>query len=238
MRKAPVTTILDPIEISVILLECAAQRCLIFSLDLMIVGSELQNAILSKLERLGFGPDEVVLLASHTHTAPATDQACQRLGIPDPAFVGDLAAAAENLVRQIQQQQSAEVSFEIFQGKLDHSVSRRRYWPLPTYGRMYGLRLRGIAFAPNPSGSRDERVTVALLRKSDGKIVDLIWHYTCHPTAVVPQDVVSADYPGAARCARALAKFRASSRKGFAAISGRTSKLPHAATVGASVFAE
>jgi hypothetical protein len=199
MRKAPVTTILDRLEISAVLLECAAQRCLIFSFDLMIVGSELQNAILSKLERLGFAPDEVMLLASHTHTAPATDQACEPLGIPDTAFVNDAAAAAENLVRQIQQQQSSEVSFEVFQGKLDHSVSRRRFWPFPTFGRMYGFRLTSIAFAPNPSAPRDERATVVLLRTSHGKLVGLIWHYTCHPTAVVPQDVVSADYPGAVR---------------------------------------
>jgi hypothetical protein len=199
MRKAPVTTILDRLEISAVLLECAAQRCLIFSFDLMIVGSELQNAILSKLERLGFAPDEVMLLASHTHTAPATDQACERLGIPDTAFVNDAAAAAENLVRQIQQQQSSEVSLEVFQGKLDHSVSRRRFWPFPTFGRMYGFRLTSIAFAPNPSAPRDERATVVLLRTSHGKLVGLIWHYTCHPTAVVPQDVVSADYPGAVR---------------------------------------
>ena len=39
MRKAPVTTILDPIEISAVLLECAGHRCLIFSFDIMIVGS-------------------------------------------------------------------------------------------------------------------------------------------------------------------------------------------------------
>jgi hypothetical protein len=199
MRKAPVTTILDRLEISAVLLECAAQRCLIFSFDLMIVGSELQNAILSKLERLGFAPDEVMLLASHTHTAPATDQACEPLGIPDTAFVNDAATAAENLVRQIQQQQSSEVSFEVFQGKLDHSVSRRRFWPFPTFGRMYGFRLTSIAFAPNPSAPSDERATVVLLRTSHGKLVGLIWHYTCHPTAVVPQDVVSADYPGAVR---------------------------------------
>jgi hypothetical protein len=199
MRKAPVTTILDPIEISAVLLECAGRRCLIFSFDLMIVGSELQNAILSKIERLGFAPGEVMLLASHTHTAPATDQACERLGIPDTAFVNEAATAAENLVGQIQQQQPSEVSLEVFQGKLNHSVSRRRFWPFPTFGRMYGFRLTSIAFAPNPSAPRDERATVVLLRTSHGKLVGLIWHYTCHPTAVVPQDVVSADYPGAVR---------------------------------------
>jgi hypothetical protein len=199
-RKAAVSTILDPIEISVVLLECSGPRCLIFSFDLMIVGSELQTLILAKLQRMGFRPDEVVLLASHTHGAPATDQACARLGIPEVEFVDGLAEAAENLVRQIQRQQPAEISLDVFQGRLNHSINRRRYWPFPTFGRTYGFRLTSMGFAPNPSGPKDEGATVALLRKADdGQVLGVLWHYTCHPTAVVPDNVISADYPGVVR---------------------------------------
>src|ERR1700690_2631664 len=72
LRDAPVSTVLDPIEISALLLECGGQRCVIFSFDLMLVGTELQNLILSRLEWLGFGTDEVILLASPTHNAPPT----------------------------------------------------------------------------------------------------------------------------------------------------------------------
>jgi hypothetical protein len=199
-RQAPVSTILDPIEISVVLLECAAQRCLIFSLDLMIVGSELQTAILARLQPLGFGPDEVLLLASHTHYAPATDIACTPLGIPDAEFVRDLADAAVSLVRQMQRARPSEVSLEVFQGRLHHSINRRRHWPFPTFGRTYGLRLRSVSLAPNPLGPKDESATVALLRNADdGEVLAAIWHYTCHPTAVVPENVISSDYPGAVR---------------------------------------
>jgi hypothetical protein len=197
---APISTVLDPIEISALLLECGGQRCLIFSFDLMLVGTELQNLILSRLERSGFGPDEVMLLASHTHNAPATDQACHRLGIPDVKFVDDAADAAEALVRQILRDQPSEVSVDIFRGQLNHSVNRRRYWPFPTIGRMYGLKLRSVIFSPNPSGPKDEEATVAVFRKADdGQALGVIWHYTCHPTAVVPVDVISADYPGQVR---------------------------------------
>jgi hypothetical protein len=198
-RQAPVSTILDAIEISAVLLECSGHRCLIFSFDLMIVGSELQGKILDKLKSLEFSPDEIVLLASHTHYAPATDQACAHLGIPDIEFVNDLADSAENLVRQIQGQQPSRVSLEVSQGRLNHSVNRRRYWPFPTVGRTHGFRLTSTSFSPNPSGPRNEQATVALLRKhDDGKVLGVIWHYTCHPTAVVPANVISADYPGAA----------------------------------------
>jgi hypothetical protein len=201
LRSAPVSTVLDPIEISAILLECPGQRCLIFSFDLMIVGSELQNIVLERLQRLGFGPDEVVLLASHTHNAPATDQACARLGKPDLEFVNDAAEAAEILAQQIQRQQPSEVSLAVLRGLLDHSINRRRYWPFPTVGRTYGFKLTSVTFSPNPSGPKDETATVILLRKPDGQTLGVIWHYTCHPTAAIPADAISSDYPGAVRLA-------------------------------------
>jgi hypothetical protein len=202
LRTEPVSTILDPIEISVVLLETSEQRCLIFSFDLLTVGSELQDMILARLQRLGFEPDEVVLLASHTHNSPATDRACEPLGIPDVEFVNDVAGSAETLVRQIQRDQPTEVDLDVFQGQLNHSINRRRYWPFPTFGRMHGFQLTSVAFSPNPSGPRDERASVVLLRKAGyGQPLAAIWHYTCHPTAVVPDNVISSDYPGAVRLA-------------------------------------
>ena len=88
----------------------------------------------------------------------------------------------------------------VFRGQLNHSVNRRRYWPFPTVGRRYGFRLTNMLFSPNPSGPKDEAATVVLLRKTDdGRPLGIIWHYTCHPTAVVSTDVISSDYPGTVR---------------------------------------
>src|ERR1700759_3074591 len=70
-RQTPVSAILDPIEISALLLEGGNRRCLILGFDLMIVGAELVDLIHTRLGRLGFGPNEVMMLASHTHCAPA-----------------------------------------------------------------------------------------------------------------------------------------------------------------------
>ena len=199
-RTTPTSSILDPIEISALLLEASDNRCVIFSFDLLVVGSELQSAVLAKLHHLGFGPDEIVLLASHTHCAPATDRACERLGVADAKFLQHVAEAAEGLVRQMQQMRPSEVSVDIVQGQLRHSINRRRHWPFPTIGRTYGFRLRSVSLAPNPSGPKNEQATVALLRKADdGQVLAVLWHYTCHPTAVVPNNVISSDFPGEVR---------------------------------------
>jgi hypothetical protein len=199
-RTEPVSTILDAIEISAVLLESPGKRCLIFSFDLMIVGSELQNMIVARLASHGFQPSEIVLLASHTHFAPATDQACARLGVPDAPFVNDVAAAAEGLLLRMLREQPSEMTLEVMQGRLNHSINRRSYWPFPTLGRTYGFRFKSIAMAPDPQGATEELATVLLLRRADsGKAIGIIWHYTCHPTAVIPDNVVSSDYPGVVR---------------------------------------
>jgi neutral/alkaline ceramidase-like enzyme len=199
-RTEPVSTILDGIEISAVLLEGGGQRCLIFSFDLMIVGAELQEMIVAKLAKHGFKSGEVVLLASHTHFAPATDRACARLGIPEQQFVSDIAVAAEGLLLQMLREQPSEITLEIRQGSLNHSINRRRRWRFPTFGRTYGLRFKSVVMAPNPQGPTDERATVLLLRRADdATVIGAIWHYTCHPTAVIPDNVISSDYPGVAR---------------------------------------
>jgi hypothetical protein len=199
-RTKPVSTVLDPIEISAVLLECPGVRSLIFSFDLMIVGSELQSMVLARLARHGFQPREIVLLASHTHFAPATDQACAPLGVPEQRFVSDVAEAAEGLVLRMLQQQPSEVTLRISQGRLNHSVNRRRFWPFPTLGRTYGFRLKSIAMAPDPLGVTEELATVVLLRRvNSDEVIGVVWHYTCHPTAVIPRNVISSDFPGAVR---------------------------------------
>ena len=40
---------------------------------------------------------------------------------------------------------------------------------------------------------------ILLRTTDDARPLALIWHYTCHPTAVVPDSVISADYPGTVR---------------------------------------
>jgi hypothetical protein len=122
------------------------------------------------------------------------------LGVPDLKFVGEMADAAEGLVRRILSERPQDVCVDIFRGRLNHAINRRRNWPFPTFGRTYGFKWRSVVFSPNPSGPKDEDATIILLRKTDGGTpLAVLWHYACHPTAVVPTDVVSADYPGAVR---------------------------------------
>src|SRR5262249_27377387 len=108
--------------------------------------------------------------------------------------------AAEGLVHRLLQAEQLEIRLDVKRGLLDHAINRRRYWPLPTLNRTYGLRLSCIAMSPEPNGATDRRATVILLRRADSDaVIAAIWNYACHPTAVVPDNAVSADFPGAVR---------------------------------------
>jgi hypothetical protein len=199
-RQTPVSAVLDPIEISALLLEGGGRRCLIVGFDLMIVGAELVGLIHARLANLGFRPNEVMMLASHTHCAPATDLACARLGTPDLQFVHDAAETVETLVRRMLGEPPREIILEVFRGQLDHAINRRRYWPFPTWDRTQGLQWASVTFSPYPAGPRDERATIIVVRSADDRAPLAVFsHYTCHPTSVVPTDAISADYPGAIR---------------------------------------
>ena len=206
VRTAPVSTILDPVEISAVLLEGAGARALIFGFDLMIVGSELQSMIVARLSRHDpdFSPTKSscwrLIPILHPRPTPPpvrapaafpeTPNSCERRCAPPPPKVCCFGCCKSRL---------SEITLEILQGRLDHSINRRRAWPYPTLGRT-GLRLKSIALAPDPQGATDELATVLLLRRTnDAEVIGIIWHYTCHPTAVVPLDAISADFPGTVR---------------------------------------
>lgn len=199
-RIEPTSHVLDSIEISAVLFEAAETRCLIVSFDLLFVGPQLQDLIFDKFAGIGFDPSEIMLLASHTHFAPATDATLWRIGPADSSYVDRVATAAEMLVRQIVGQAPRSVRMEVLCGRLAHSTNRRRYWPFPTASKTYGLRLGSVVMAPNAKAPTDERVTILLLRDvNDGAVPAALWHYTCHPTAVTPHNAVSPDYPGTVR---------------------------------------
>ena len=151
-----------------VLLECGGQRCLIFSFDLMIVGSELQTSILARLQRLGFEPDEVDA-AGVAHARRSRDRSGLRASgdagrsnssttWPRPRKTWFAKFSANSLPK---------ISLDIFQGQLNHSINRRRYWPFPTVGRTLRVQAeRASALHRTRRVPRTRRATVALLRKA------------------------------------------------------------------------
>jgi hypothetical protein len=170
--------------------------CAVVSIDALFVGLEISNALLGAFEQHGLSQERVLILASHTHFAPALETTKPQLGKADPSHIAwvrfRLLAAVEALMRAPRFEASVAIGHEA--GRF--SVNRRRRWPLPRLGRR-GLDSDSVVMAPNPSGRTNETVTAIVLRAERQNVV--LWHYTCHPVGFPLHGHVSAEFPGVVR---------------------------------------
>ena len=137
-----------------VLLECAGARCTDLQLRSHDRGIRASGQILSKLQPMGFRPDELVLLASHTHWCSCDGPGLRAARNSRNRIRRPCGRSRRKSVLEIQRQQPSQVSLEFFQGRLNHSINRRRYWPFPTLGRTYGLRLTSMSSCTQPVRSQ------------------------------------------------------------------------------------
>lgn len=188
----------DPIELNAIALWHGERPPIVLlSFDLLYPGPAVVEAVRAALP--GTVPVENILIAaSHTHAAPITDSTKPSLGSPDPGYLLDLTATIRRVIRALFEPDSrTPVTLEVAQSRANHSVNRRRRFPLfYTDGR---LKRNVVLPAPNPTGPTDEAVLVATLRTPSGAPFAAIWNYACHPVGYPTSKSVSAHFPGTVR---------------------------------------
>ena len=183
----------DPSEANAVVLAADGRRVVLVGFDLLYVGPELTGRVSDHLRtHHGIAADDVLLAASHTHFAPATDPGKPIIGIADPGYIAVVGDRVIALLDRLLADPGAPVGAGMAERRADHSVNRRLPTPTPDGGTR-------IAFAPNPAGRRDERVTVVRLEREPGVPVALVWHYTCHPVGLPDRSLLSPDYPGIVR---------------------------------------
>lgn len=165
----------------------AVDSVLIITADLIGFDEQLTAEIRGELaSRFGLQPEAVLLAASHTHSGPQTCRNMVDVGAVDWGYLSTLRAqvlAAAETARQNMQ----SVSIRYGCGHLSGYAINRR------------LIVNGKAVAaPNPEGVRDDDVPVISCWSADGRLIGVLFQYTCHPT-VLGEYRYSADYPGAAR---------------------------------------
>lgn len=145
--------------------------------------------------RLGTSPEAVLVAASHTHNAPALSLELKVGGDQDTwtelnetyerfwrAKVLGLCDQARAALRPARIAASRN-------GRADIAVNRRVKLP---DGRMI--------IGRNPSGPVDRSVGVVRIDTTDDRPLATVFNYACHPISLGPEaEIVSPDYPGAAR---------------------------------------
>lgn len=144
---------------------------------------------------LGCPRDRVLVLASHTHFAPASDPELPRLGRASEGYLRDAAARIAAAVAQAAWHEGARVRVATVEVPRLF-VNRRR----PILG--IGLRLGGlgtVVTAPEPTGTVDRTVRLFELVDADGEVIAIGWGASCHPVCSPDRQSVSSDFPGAVR---------------------------------------
>lgn len=186
----------DELEANIVVMSAGNRRAVFVSVDALFVGARLSDEIVRACA--GIDPSAVVIVASHTHSAPALEATKPLLGLGNADHI---AITRERIVAGIGAALGAVPSRgAAFRGEclLHAGVNRRRPWPFPRLTSQ-GIRFDGVVMAPNANGRVNPKATAIILQGDNQTAV--IWHYACHPTDFPDDSAVSADYPGVVRAA-------------------------------------
>lgn len=197
LRKAVFDTIADELEANVLVLRTGTEPPVVFvSVDLLYAGAHVCNRIFEALAGR-ISRERILVAASHTHFAPATEESLPALGTVAQEYLDFAAMRITDLAKQLLDAPPAPATCRYHEGAAHHSVNRRR--------SRFGIRRRYpyIGFhteiAPNEEGPRDDLIRAMTLTGSDGRVAAICWSFACHPNTFPSIDSVSAEYPGRVR---------------------------------------
>jgi len=207
----PYDGILDPIFARALVLSSATNKAAILCWDLVDAREGVVAKVRQRIARdLGLAQSNILVAASHTHSAPwspvisdpllAQEQKDIGPVMRDPAFQAWADRLIESSVEAVRQASAAQkpVTLAIGRAYVGEAVFNRRprkpdgkvetmYQPADPYALPRGLR-----FSPT-----DPTLTVLSFRDHEGRPVATLFHLACHPVAVYPfHKGISPDWPG------------------------------------------
>jgi neutral ceramidase len=186
------------LEANMLALGDGEDTIVLISVDTLFVGPTLTERILRACkDRFNIGPERVLVLASHTHSAPMLDVNKSKLGRTEPTELSRWGSAIEDAIRSAPMTGASALRVGI--GECDLAVNRRTRWRAPTLLRLMGKQRSSIYMCDNDRGPRDRRLRTAVWFSGEGQPVAAFWSFACHPTAFPVKETASADYIGVVR---------------------------------------
>ncbi|MCW8889751.1 MAG: hypothetical protein OQL20_03740 [Sedimenticola sp.] len=191
----------DDIRAAFILFESETDDKILFmSLDVLYIDTSFKDDLSSKL-----GNDySLILVATHTHSAPNLAKSVESLGHVDQAWYEQV---LETLVTGIKTTTNKSDVDQIKAGVLSSNlnVNRRRDALMLDYGALKhgSFKLgRKVALAPNSKGPIDNHVRSICFSDMSGTVRACLWSFSAHPTfeglGGLSQKI-SPDFPGIVR---------------------------------------
>jgi hypothetical protein len=186
------------LEANIVALGAGEDTIVLVAVDTLFAGAALTDHILRACAaRFGVGPERVLVLASHTHTAPMLDAAKPGLGRTEPDELARWSSAIAEAVRDAPIETAASIRVGL--GQCDLAVNRRLRWRMPTVVRLLGKVRSDVYMCDNPAGPRDPRIRTAAWLAADGRPLAILWSFACHPSGFNVPDTASPDYVGVVR---------------------------------------
>lgn len=186
------------LEANIVALGEGAEVVVLISLDTLFAGAWVTAAAVSAcMERFGIGAERVLVLASHTHSAPMLDASKPLLGLVDPEEVCRWADGVSRAILGVETTRAGAV--RAGWGRSDLSVNRRLPWNLPTVTRLLGKTESKVYLCDNPAGPRDPRIRTCVWLSPDEKPLAAFWSFACHPVSFPETDTASPDFVGVVR---------------------------------------
>lgn len=178
----------DDLYVRALYLSQGEREVLIMGFDLLFFSRDEADRFKGAIgRRLDLAPRRILLNTSHTHTGPKVGTWFYTPS--DPFYLNRLESAIVTAALRAKGS-ACEVTLWAGEGATDLPISRR---------------LKGadgkIEFRPNPSGTVNTSLPVAVLKDMSGETVCLLFSVSCHPSIIKGDErsyLISADYPGAA----------------------------------------
>ena len=179
----------DPLYAKALVLENGDGRLAIVTLDWGTVTEENSERI-KRLVKKETGIENVLCVASHSHSAPAPDPAFPTKRKPylreaEEKIAGAIAAAARSVV---------PARIRVGHGEVREGHNRRKVLPDGTVEMFWENRERV------PTSPVDYQLGVIRVESTSGETIATLVNFQCHPVVLGPENLlISADYPGVMR---------------------------------------
>lgn len=185
-----------PLEANILISrDAAGDPVYLIALDTLFAGQCLKDALSEALFARGHLKiaENLVLVASHTHSAPALDNSKPRLGAMEPGYLEFVVGRISDALDTIQESGSQESQLYYARSACEGSVYRRkRAWArLPG---QFGFHRQTI-MAPNHDCEINKTLTLICVGPVDAPLA-VIWSWACHPVSEPDPNAISADFPG------------------------------------------
>lgn len=176
--------IIDPLEIRTVILNNGRKKVGIITFDILTISEFLNEKIRKELSSIGLEYTDIILVATHTHTAPTGMDFVGNKPMPNSYKSLLVDRVKETVIQAIKNQALSEIGFA--KGKIDLSVNRREIGRISEINRM-----------EVPGGLVDPEVNIMQINmvRTGCKIV--IFNFAAHPITITRDlPAISADYPG------------------------------------------